>query len=259
MIQEAVRPASIEEAQNLHAQGWAYMAGGTLINWAPSDVKPERVLLLEGLISASIKREGEDVAIGAMASLQSVVDSPDVPEALRMAAGMIPSRNIRNMATIGGNIAANRPDSYVIPALLALDARVVTAGAGEMGLTNYLRDGQGALVTEVRISPVRGNIVVDRAVRSSAAYPAAIVAVRVSGEDCVIALGCAADHCIRLETVEQGVLSGTLRTEEEVFAAVYEAIDPPASLKESAAYKRYMAATLIARAVTACRDGKPQK
>ncbi len=253
MIQEAVKPGSIKEAESLRAQGWAYMAGGTLINWVASPLKPEKVVLLEGLVPGTVGREGDDVVIGAMATLQSVVDAEAAPEALRHAAGMIPSRNIRNMATIGGNIAANRPDSYVIPALLALDARVVTTGAGEMPLMAYLREGKGALITQVRIPPVSGNIVVDRAVRSSAAYPAAIVAVRGSENACVIALGCVANHCVRLESVEGKVTSGELKTEEDVFQAVYDAIEPPDSLKESAAYKRTIAATLAARAVMACR------
>ncbi len=52
------------------------------------------------------------------------VISKDLYEVLKKAAGFIASRNIRNMATLGGNIAANRPDSYIIPCLMALKAEL---------------------------------------------------------------------------------------------------------------------------------------
>ncbi len=254
MILKAAKPASLKDAETLHARGWTYMAGGTFINWTPSGMNPERVVLLEGLLPESIEKRGSEVHIGAMTPLQALADGSGGPAALHSPARMIPSRNIRNMATVGGNIAANQPDSALIPVLLALEARVVTASGEELALTDYLSEGQGTLISGVRIPPVAGRCVVDRAARSSAAYPAALTAVRVSEGTCIIALGCVADHCIRLQAVEQAVESGTLSTEEAVFQAVYEAIDPPASLRESAAYKRYIAATLVAKTVLSCRE-----
>jgi len=256
MIQEAVRPASLEEAVILQKkQGMMFLSGGTLINWAPAQVQTEKVILLEGLLSEKIEKMGETVEIGAGASLQSVIDSEIVPEPLRIGAGYIPSRNIRNMATIGGNIAANRADSYVIPALLALNASVELAGSQKVSVYEYIQSERNDLIVKVILPPLEGTIVIDRALRSSAAYPSAITAVRVSKNDCVIALGCAEKHVIRLKSVENEIEGGKYNTEEAVFHAVYSMIDPPAGMKETKAYRKYIASTLIARSVEICRKG----
>lgn len=255
MIREAVRPASLEEAVTLQKQGMMFLSGGTLINWAPAQVQTEKVILLEGLLSEKIEKIGETVEIGAGASLQSVIDSEIVPEPLRIGAGYIPSRNIRNMATIGGNIAANRADSYVIPALLALNASVELPDSQKVSVYEYIQAERNDLIVKVILSPLEGTVVIDRALRSSAAYPAAITAVRVSKNDCVIALGCAAPHVICLKSVENEIVGGKWNTEEAIFNAVYSMIDPPASMKETRAYIKYIASTLIARSVEVCRKG----
>ena len=54
-----------------------------------------------------------------MTTLQEIADSGFVPVALKDSAGFIPTRSVRNIATIGGNAGAKRADSYVIPALIA--------------------------------------------------------------------------------------------------------------------------------------------
>lgn len=160
------------------------------------------------------------------------------------------------MATIGGNIAANRTDSYVIPALLVLKARVVSFEEGEMSVDEYISGGKSSLILKVILPELNGVSIIDRSVRSSAAYPTAVSAVYYSAEECIIALGCAADRVIRLETVEEGVVSGKLKTEEDLFNAVYGAIDPRDDLKETGAYKRYIASTMIARQVQLCMRGE---
>jgi len=150
MIQEVFRPASLEEAVDLHSrEGALYLAGGTLVNWAPAGLDPERVVLLEGLLDDGVVRRDGGVQIGAGISLQALMDIPEVPSPLRRAAGFIPSRCVRNLATLGGNIAANRTDSYVIPTLIALSARVETVEKGELPVEAYLAKGENALITRV--------------------------------------------------------------------------------------------------------------
>ena len=252
MIKEAVKAASPEEAVELKKKGMVYMAGGTYLNWAESDVDAERVVLLEGALSSGISEDAGGVKIGALCTLTDIIDSSLVPEALRTAAGFIPSRNIRNAATIGGNIAANRTDSYVIPALLALNAEVQTLEEGKMSVYEYIKGGKSSLIMNVVIPSFEGKIAVDRSVRSSAAYPTVITAVSVSSGEWVVALGCIGDHVIRLEEFEREIASGKYKTEEELFKGVYDSIDPSGSIKESGTYRRYIASTLIARSVSMC-------
>ncbi len=256
MIQEVIKPASLEEAVKLKKQGMSFLSGGTLVNWAPAEIKAEKVVLLENLLSDGIYEKEGKVEIGAFCTLQSIVDTAIVPQALRVAAGFIPSRNIRNMATIGGNIAANRPDSYVIPALLALSARVQTLEEGEMSVDTYISEGKSSLITEVIIPEQEGVCVIDRSVRSSASYPSVTAAVYYSGSECVVAVGCIADRVIRLKQIEDDITSGKLDTEDEIFNAVYNSIDPEDDIKETGTYKKYIASTIIARQVQLCRKGE---
>ena len=147
MIKEVFKPASFEEAVKLKDSDIYYLSGGTQINWTPArderklKGKPaiEKVILLSGLLSSDIKKEGSALFIGAGATLQELIDTPAVPDALKKAAGYIASRNIRNMATLGGNIAANRADSYIIPCLIALKADVETSDDGIICVEKYIR------------------------------------------------------------------------------------------------------------------------
>ncbi len=257
MIQQAYRPASLEEAVDLHSRETAlYLAGGTLVNWAPGGLDPEKVVLLESLLEDTVVPRGGGVVIGAGITLQALKDAPDVPSPLRRAAGFIPFRCVRNMATLGGNIAANRSDSYVIPALIALSAEVETVERGRLSVEAYVTGHEDALITHVILPGVTGACVVDRVVLSVAAYPTLTLAVRVTDGEAVIALGCVAEHVFRLREVEEGLTAGNLATEEAVFDTVAQAVTPPAGLKESAAYRRFITATMVARAVTACRESE---
>lgn len=103
----------------------AFLAGGTEVNRLGSSVEAETLISLkkcEGL--DSIKKVGNMVEIGSMCTFQEIVESQDVPAYMKEAALFMASRTKRNMATIGGNVAAHRSDSYLLPALCAADAEV---------------------------------------------------------------------------------------------------------------------------------------
>jgi aerobic-type carbon monoxide dehydrogenase small subunit (CoxS/CutS family)/CO/xanthine dehydrogenase FAD-binding subunit len=85
------------------------------------------VLDLVALGLSRVKVEDEDLEIGATTPLQDLVDSPVVHAAtagLVAAAGRaaVPSRLLRNMATIGGEAVHDDPDSELGATLLALNA-----------------------------------------------------------------------------------------------------------------------------------------
>jgi len=254
MIQEVFKPASLKEAVELrNREAAVYLSGGTQVNWAGSGMHPEKVVLLAGLLPDTTNKGDGGLELGGGITLQTLMDTPEVPEVLRRAAGFIFSRSVRTMATLGGNIVANRADSYLLPALIALNAKVKTVDGGEMSVEEYLEQGSGALIEWVVLPEVPGRCVVDRVALSMAAYPTLTLAVRLADGEVVIAVGCVADHVIRLTAVEERIVSGELTTEAAVFDAVVAAVDPPAGLKESSAYRKYITATMVARAVMDCR------
>ncbi|MGE5630875.1 MAG: FAD binding domain-containing protein [Caulobacteraceae bacterium] len=74
-----------------------------------------------------IRLQGTELLIGALTTFAEISESKPVSDyglCLAQAAGSVGSPQIRNRATIGGNIANGSPAADSIPALLALDAWV---------------------------------------------------------------------------------------------------------------------------------------
>jgi len=256
MIKEVFKPVSFGEAVKLKSEGMYYLGGGTQINWTPAqdervlEGKPaiEKVILISDLLSSEIKKEGSVISLGAGLTLKELIDASLVPDILKKAAGYIASRNIRNMATLGGNIAANRSDSYLIPALIALKADVETEDEGIICVETYIREEKDCLIKRVILPEVEGVCVIDVSVKSSAAYPSITTAVRVSSREVVVAIGCVSNHVIRLKNLEAGILNGSLAG-DNLEAAVAKEINPESDLKGSVEYKKYISGSMIAHSV----------
>jgi len=128
------RPDRMSETLALLARGGLPLAGGTRLLAAAAEL-PE-VVDLAALGLADIEARDGELHLGAMVTLQDVIDSPLTYGAT---GGLLPtacraqssSRQLRGMATLGGESAQSDPDSEVVAALLALDARVVVTGPGE--------------------------------------------------------------------------------------------------------------------------------
>jgi xanthine dehydrogenase D subunit/xanthine dehydrogenase C subunit len=131
------RARSIDDVFSLIRSGGGRLkpvAGATTtqLDWAKGAPKPEGLIDLSGVSSLKgLSASPEKIWIGALSTLanlgrsQTLHDnSPLLSAAIRTVAG--PS--IRNMATIGGNIA-NR-NGCLLPALLALEANLVLATPG---------------------------------------------------------------------------------------------------------------------------------
>jgi len=256
MIKEVFKPASLDEAVKLKNADIYYLSGGTQINWTPArnerkikgEPQIEKVILLKDILSSEIKKEGSALSIGAGVTLQELIDDSLIPDALKKASKYIASRNIRNMATIGGNIAANRADSYIIPCLIALKADIETADEGIMCVETYVREEKISLIKRIILPEVEGICVIDVTLKSSGAYPSVTTAVRVSPKEVVVAIGCVSDHVLRLKNLESGILNGSL-TGESLEAAVAKEISPKGDLQGSAVYKKYISGSMIARSV----------
>ena len=148
-----------EEAIGAKTARDAFLAGGTEVNRLGSDsaVKADTLISLkkcEGL--KGIEEKAGDVIVGAMTTFQELVESKKTPEWLREAALFMASRTKRNMATIGGNIAAKRDDSYLIPALSAAGAVLGFLGrdgkSGETGIAEYTAGRhEDVLITKITV------------------------------------------------------------------------------------------------------------
>ena len=127
MATQLLMAKSPEEAIGAKNASAVFIAGGTEVNRLGSDAAAAADTLISLKKCAGlneIEDAGDMVRIGAMCTFQQIIESEKIPEYLKEAAHFMASRTKRNMATIGGNIAALRSDSYLLPTLFAVCARV---------------------------------------------------------------------------------------------------------------------------------------
>ena len=134
-----------------------YLAGGTEVLRLNSSIKADSVIPVSSIIEKKIEARGDEIFISSSVTFSDLLDSPIVPLALKNACSYLSSRAIKNAATIGGNIAAKRFDSYLIPTLLAYDAKLVVFSNEEKicELKKYVKkDGCNCLIVGILINPL---------------------------------------------------------------------------------------------------------
>ena len=136
-----IKPKTLAEASAfmIEHDGEARLyAGGTdvLILMRGGFIAPQYIVDIKeipGLRDISFD-ETAGLNIGAAASLNAIATSPIIREKcglLAEAAGTIGSYQVRNRATIGGNICNASPSADTVPALLVLGAMAWVFGGGE--------------------------------------------------------------------------------------------------------------------------------
>ncbi len=120
----------------------AYLAGGTEdLRLNSSIAKDTELIDINGLGFDDISIQGEKLYIGARATLQDIKECELVPVFIREAAAFCTSFERRNAATIGGNIATKREDSYMLSSLVAANAELILVcheGEKRKSLSEYI-------------------------------------------------------------------------------------------------------------------------
>lgn len=248
MIKEFLKPASVEEAVSLKEKSGAracYFGGGSQLNRSQHDF--EVAISLEALSLNGIKDEQGEWRIGSYVTLQELMDTPALPEPLRVAATHMASRNMRNLATVGGDIASNTIDSALIPYLIASNAVLVTAEEGDVSVETYLFDHKTSLILEVKLPKTGRQVAVKKVAIQTHAVPVISVAVGASitkGQvsDAVIAVSGTTEGVSRLNSVETAWMQGKDGLEK----AVTEAVQFKSDLQGSSEYKTYVSGVTIA-------------
>ena len=148
------RPTTVQEAldiQREHGEDAAFLSGGTLLNSLDRRSAPSHLVSLDGLHLDTVERTDELLRLGAGCTLQQLLDSDDLPGALRDGCLSVENRSVRNMATLGGYLGGADSTRDLLPILVALEAEVALAGADGVPVLDYLADPGGALVTAIHI------------------------------------------------------------------------------------------------------------
>jgi carbon-monoxide dehydrogenase medium subunit len=157
---EIFQPTSISEASELHRKngpGGYFLAGGTdlVIAIKEKGLLPRYVVDLKRIPSLSGIRETSDgsLKIGALTTMREIETSPVICGKypfLAQSAAEVGSIQIRNRATIGGNMANATPSADVAPALLILNAalKISRADGEKMVLLEEFFIGPGKTIMQ---------------------------------------------------------------------------------------------------------------
>lgn len=277
---EFYQPTSLAEASRLmkeHGPGGRFLAGGTdlVIAMKEKGLLPKYIVDLKRVPGLAGIRENGDgsIALGALTTMYEIETSPLIKKRypfLAQSAAEVGSIQIRNRATVGGNMANATPSADVAPALIALDATAKIAGGdGEriVPLAEFFT-GPGQTVmnsdeilTEITI-PNTDLRLVGEYIKFSPremmdlAYVGVAVAYNLEKDsrrcDRVrIVLGAVAPTPIRARRAE-AKLEGHVLSEalaEEVGKIAAEEARPISDVRSSAEYRRAMVATIAKRAL----------
>ena len=135
---ELVLPESVDECVKALAQGGPeskVLAGGTdlLPQMKNGVLKPARVIDLSGIarLRAIESGNGQGLRVGSAVTARTLELDRAVRErylSLAESGALVGSVQVRNLATLGGNICNAAPSADMAPPLLALDAEAVIIG-----------------------------------------------------------------------------------------------------------------------------------
>ena len=196
---------------------------------------------------------------------------------LAEACHVVANIRIRNMATIGGNLAHADYQSDPPTALMALDAAVElisAAGTRQVKLGDFLLGsyetalGPGELIAALILPPppvLRGSYI-KFTTGSSEERPCAGIAAlaKFEGEVCQelrLAVGAVSPRPIRIQKAEELARGATFTTALIAQAArlAREAVEPIDDLRGPADYKRHLVEVLVRRALTAVAQSQEGK
>jgi CO/xanthine dehydrogenase FAD-binding subunit len=277
---EMYQPTSLTEASRLlkeNGPGGRFLAGGTdlVIAMKEKGLVPKYVVDLKRIAGLAGIRENGDgtISLGALTTMREIEVSPLIRKKypfLAQSAAEVGSIQIRNRATVGGNMANATPSADVAPALIALGATakiVGASGARAVPLEGFFR-GPGQTVmssdeilTEITIPKTAAQLVGEYIKFSpremmDLAYVGVAVAYNLSEKDklCTgvrIVLGAVAPTPIRAKKAE-AALEGQALTEalaEKAGAAAAEESKPISDVRSSADYRRAMVGAMTKRAI----------
>ena len=270
------RPTSLDEALELAAEKPAarFIGGGTdlivKLRKRPSAAPSELISLRRIDELTRVEELPGGLRIGAGVPLADLAVNSSVCElmpALTEALALFGSRQIRNVATLGGNLCNASPGADAAPPLLVHGARIELrsrTGVREVPLSEFFRGpgetalGAGELLTAILIDRPRGPAVSTFLRKSRVSMDLAIASVAVylefDGPRCTvarIAAGAVAPTPLRLEAAEQA-LEGSLLDEDACSAAVLAvdaAIAPISDVRAEEWYRRHLTAVLLKRAL----------
>lgn len=271
-------PTSLEEAWRLGSSpGARFVAGGTdvMVRLREGKTAPSALVSLNHIAELARLDAGPPLFVGAgvkVAELEaSAVVARSMP-VLVQAARTLGSVQIRNAATVGGNLCNASPCADLAPPLLVHEARVRLAsarGVREVSLDEFF---VGPRVSALEPGEILVGVVIPEAPRARAAFvkkgrvqmdialASIAVLLELDGGRCArvrIAAGSLGPRPMRLVETEKVLQGRTL--DDAALASAREAAErevrPISDVRAGATYRRHLAGALLARALRSLQSG----
>ena len=263
------------------------ISGGTalMLMMKAGVFRPSRLVSLRKLpaeharirVNQGAAAQGGQLSIGAMCPLAMVERSADVARfapVITRAMRRLSNIRVRNVATIGGNLAHGDPHMDLPPILIALDAHVIATGpegerriAVEDLFAGYFETmlQKNELISQLRI-PAQGTsraAYMKVTTGSAEDWPALGVAVSLQQEGSTITsarvvVSAATDKAMRLPQSEQALAGAPIddKTLARAGDAAADVVECISDVRGSAAYKRELVRVFVRRALRQALDGE---
>ncbi len=260
---EYLRPETLTDLNELltalSREQYQLLAGGTdlMPRFEQGQPLPEKLIDIKKIPGLSGITDTEDhIEIGALTTLEEIRRSPIVKEhlpALLQAANYFAAIQIRNRATIGGNICNASPAGDTLPVLYVLDARLhisalnserklhikdFITGPGQTGLQS------GEILARITIPKPGGiqrffKLGLREAMAISVVNFAMIAQINLSGQFTVlkIAAGAVAPTIVYLSKLVKAIVEGEMQVSQAI-DKVDSDITPIDDIRASAQYRR---------------------
>lgn len=273
-------PTTVEKVVSIlkgYGQRAEVLAGGTdlLPMMKLRMVTPECIVSLNRIAGLDyIREEGEELRIGALTRISTLLASDLIKEkcfSLWEAATVFATPQVRNSATIGGNICRSSPSADTIPPLMSFGARLKLLGPNgdrTVLLEDFFKGaGQNVLDRELLLEIVvtlrRGEYgsAFMKLTRNSADLAKVSCAARITVaggicNDITIALGGVADRPVRAKKVEQAIKGLEIKHEliESAAKQIVEDIAPITDVRSTAEYRAQTSQVLVKRVIMQAID-----
>lgn len=270
-----IRPASVQAAcEALKNPGFMPVAGGSdLVVKIRNGLYPN----LEGIVDIGdlaplnlIRTDENRVIIGSGCTMNQIINDrlmQDYFPALVKAAATVGALQIRNSATIGGNVANASPAGDTIPALYSLEARVlITNGSSTRKVPIdefFLSPGKTTMQTgeiiegfTLLLRKTRGEFLKlgERRAHAISKINMAVSTWNDGRDHWRIAMGSVAPTVLRCREAEEFLESCSQIDDAAINKAAEMAVNtakPISDLRSTSAYRKKMAGVLLKRSVTA--------
>jgi carbon-monoxide dehydrogenase medium subunit len=274
-----LQPTSLEEAWALMTEheGARLIAGGTDVMTGLKDgaLRPSALISLRGIPELTgIEVNNQGARIGAMTTITEIVESQALAErypVLVEGARCLGSLQVRNVATVGGNLGNASPCADTAPPLLVLDAAVrlrSAASARDVPLAEFFVGpgatalAPGEILTDILIpvppAGARATFMNRGRVKLDITKVSVAVLLALEGKTCRlarVAAGSVGPTPLRLPAVE-AILTGAALTDDRVAAAreaAAQAVVPITDIRSTEDYRRELTGVLLQRAIQALR------